>query len=181
MTCYDRRDLGLLLLRLGTGGVLAAHGAQKLFGWFGGGGIEGTGQFMESIGYAPGRASATAAGLAEAGGGVLLALGLATPAAGAAAAGAMAGASAVHTPNGFFNQEGGFEYAASLGLTAAGLAVAGPGRLSLDHVLGHAVNRNWMIPVAFAVTAPATTAAVGARVRRLRKAKEGEQEALFEE
>ncbi|MGW3315954.1 DoxX family membrane protein, partial [Streptomyces fungicidicus] len=83
MTCDDRRDLGLLLLRLGTGGVLAAHGAQKLFGWFGGGGIEGTGQFMESIGYTPGRTSATAAGLAEAGGGLLLALGLATPAAGA--------------------------------------------------------------------------------------------------
>ncbi|MGW4024545.1 DoxX family protein [Streptomyces sp. NPDC005009] len=181
MTCYDRRDLGLLLLRLGTGGVLAAHGAQKLFGWFGGGGIEGTGQFMESIGYVPGRASATAAGLAEAGGGVLLALGLATPAAGAAAAGAMAGASAVHAPNGFFNQEGGFEYAASLGLTAAGLAITGPGRLSLDHALGHAVNRNWMIPVAFAVTAAATTMAVGARVRRLRKAEEGEQETLFEE
>ncbi|MDT0397481.1 MULTISPECIES: DoxX family membrane protein [Streptomyces] len=181
MTCDDRRDLGLLLLRLGTGGVLAAHGAQKLFGWFGGGGIEGTGQFMESLGYVPGRASATAAGLAEAGGGVLLALGLATPAAGAAAAGAMAGASAVHAPNGFFNQEGGFEYAASLGLTAAGLAVTGPGRLSLDHAFGHAVNRSWMVPVAFAATAAATTMAVGARVRRLRKAREGEQEALFEE
>ncbi|BFO18742.1 DoxX family membrane protein [Streptomyces sp. KM77-8] len=181
MTCADRHDLGLLLLRLGTGGVLAAHGAQKLFGWFGGGGIEGTGQFMESLGYVPGPASATAAGLAEAGGGVLLALGLATPAAGAAAAGAMAGASAVHAPNGFFNQEGGFEYAASLGLTAAGLAVTGPGRLSLDHVLGHAANRSWMVPVAFAATAAATTMAVGARVRRLRKAREGEQEALFEE
>ncbi len=127
MTCIDRRDLGLLLLRLGTGGVLAAHGSQKLLGWFGGGGIEGTGQFMDSIGYAPGKVSATAAGVAELGGGLLLALGLATPAAGAAAAGAMAGASAVCTPNGFFNQEGGFEYAASLGLTAAGLAVAGPG------------------------------------------------------
>ncbi|MDQ0931390.1 putative membrane protein YphA (DoxX/SURF4 family) [Streptomyces turgidiscabies] len=53
MTCddrYDRRDLGLLLLRLGTGGVLAAHGAQKLFGWFGGHGLEGTGAFMESVG-----------------------------------------------------------------------------------------------------------------------------------
>ncbi|WP_149549383.1 DoxX family protein [Streptomyces marokkonensis] len=181
MTCYDRRDLGLLLLRLGTGGVLAAHGTQKLFGWFGGGGIEGTGQFMESIGYTPGRTSATVAGLAEAGGGTLLALGLATPAAGAAAAGAMAGASAVHAPNGFFNQEGGFEYAASLGLTAAGLAVAGPGRLSLDHALGHTVNRNWMIPAAFAVMAAATVVTVGTRNRRLRRAKEGEQEALFEE
>lgn len=181
MTCYDRRDLGLLLLRLGTGGVLAAHGTQKLFGWFGGRGIEGTGQFMESIGYTPGRTSATVAGLAEAGGGTLLALGLATPAAGAAAAGAMAGASAVHAPNGFFNQEGGFEYAASLGLTAAGLAVAGPGRLSLDHALGHTVDRNWMIPAAFAVMAAATVVTVGTRNRRLRRAKEGEQEALFEE
>ncbi|WP_337662690.1 DoxX family protein, partial [Streptomyces sp. McG8] len=161
MTCYDRRDLGLLLLRLGTGGVLAAHGTQKLFGWFGGGGIEGTGQFMESIGYAPGKVSATAAGVAETGGGLLLALGLATPAAGAAAAGAMAGASAVHAPNGFFNQEGGFEYAASLGLTAAGLAVAGPGRLSLDHLLGHAVDRGWMVPAAFGVTAAVTARSGG--------------------
>ncbi|MYS89543.1 MULTISPECIES: DoxX family membrane protein [Streptomyces] len=181
MKRYDRRDLGLLLLRLGTGGVLAAHGTQKLFGWFGGGGIEGTGQFMESVGYVPGKASATAAGLAETGGGTLLALGLATPAAGAAAAGAMAGAAAVHTPNGFFNQGGGYEYAAALGLTAAGLAVTGPGRLSLDHVLGHAVNRSWMIPAAFAATAAGTTLIVGARNRRLRKAKEGEQDPLFEE
>lgn len=184
MTAYDRRDLGLLLLRLGTGGVLAAHGAQKLLGWFGGGGLEGTGQFMESVGYAPGRASAAAAGLAEAGGGTLLALGLATPAAGAAAAGAMAGASAVHAPNGFFNAGGGYEYAATLGLTAAGLAVTGPGRLSLDHALGHTVNRGWMVPVALAVTGLATAAVVGMRGRRLRE-KEGRpdeaQEALFGE
>ncbi|MFI6204812.1 DoxX family protein [Streptomyces sp. NPDC051041] len=176
MTRTDRRDLGLLLLRLGTGGVLAAHGAQKLFGWFGGGGIEGTGQFMESIGYAPGRASATAAGLAEAGGGTLLALGLATPAAGAASAGAMAGAAAVHAPNGFFNQSGGYEYAASLGLTAAGLAVTGPGRYSLDHLLGHSVNRGWMVPAAFAAVGAATALVVGARARRMRGAEEGGQE-----
>ncbi|GHB35254.1 RpiR family transcriptional regulator [Streptomyces viridiviolaceus] len=180
MTCFDRRDLGLLLLRLGTGGVLAAHGAQKLLGWFGGHGIEGTGQFMESVGYSPGKASATAAGLAEAGGGTLLALGLATPAAGAAAAGAMVGAAAVHAPSGFFAQAGGYEYAASLALTATGLAVTGPGRLSLDHALGHAVNRNWMVPAAFAVTAAATALVVGARNRRLRKAAEGEQEPLFD-
>jgi putative oxidoreductase len=181
VTCLDRRDLGLLLLRLGTGGVLAAHGAQKLFGWFGGHGLEGTGQFMESVGYAPGKASASAAGLAEAGGGTLLALGLATPAAGAAAAGAMAGAATVHMPNGFFAQEGGYEYAASLGLAAAGLAVTGPGRLSLDHALGHVFDRGWMVPAALGFTAAATALVIGARNQRLRAKREGEQEALFEE
>ncbi|AKJ13532.1 RpiR family transcriptional regulator [Streptomyces incarnatus] len=181
MSCFDRRDLGLLLLRLGTGGVLAAHGTQKLFGWFGGHGLEGTGQFMESVGYAPGKASATAAGLAEAGGGTLLALGLATPAAGAAAAGAMAGAATVHMPNGFFAQEGGYEYAASLGLAAAGLAITGPGRLSLDHALGHIFDRGWMVPVALGVTAAATAVVIGARNQRVRVKKEGEQEVLFEE
>jgi putative oxidoreductase len=181
MTSFDRRDLGLLLLRLGAGGVLAAHGTQKLFGWFGGGGLEGTGAFMESVGYTPGRASATAAGLAETGGGALLALGLATPAAGAAAAGAMGGAATVHAPNGFFNAEGGYEYAATLGLAAAGLAVAGPGRLSLDHAFRHVFDRGWMVPVALAGTAAVTAAVVGARYQRVRKEKEGEQEALFEE
>ncbi|OIK29462.1 DoxX family protein [Streptomyces malaysiense] len=181
MTCYDRRDLGLLLLRLGTGGVLAAHGAQKLFGWFGGHGLEGTGQFMESVGYAPGKASATAAGLAETGGGTLLALGLATPAAGAAAAGAMAGAAAVHAPNGFFAQAGGYEYAATLGLATVGLAITGPGRLSLDHALGHVLNRGWMVPAALAATAAGTAVVVGARTRRVRAKTEGKQEALFDE
>ncbi|MFR9794806.1 DoxX family membrane protein [Streptomyces sp. MS06] len=182
MTLYNRRDTGLLLLRLGTGGVLAAHGAQKLFGWFGGHGIEGTGRFMESIGYRPGRASAMAAGLAEAGGGTLLALGLATPAAGASAAGAMAGAASAHTPNGFFNQGGGYEYAASLGLTAAGLAVTGPGRLSLDHALRHTADRGWMVPAAFAAVGLGTALIVGARSRRLRaRETEPEPEASFEE
>ncbi|MER5291203.1 DoxX family protein [Streptomyces pharetrae] len=186
MTFYDRRDLGLLLLRLGAGGVLAAHGTQKLFGWFGGHGIEGTGQFMESVGYRPGKTSATAAGLAETGGGTLLALGLATPAAGAAAAGAMAGAAAVHTPNGFFNQEGGYEYAATLGLAAVGLAVTGPGRLSLDHALGHVLDRGWMVPAALGMAAAATAVVVGTRVKRLQQESEsgggeGEDDALFDE
>lgn len=183
MTCddgYDRRDLGLLLLRLGTGGVLAAHGTQKLFGWFGGHGLEGTGAFMESVGYEPGKASATASGLAETGGGVLLALGLATPGAGAAAAGAMAGAAAVHAPKGFFNAEGGYEYAATLGLAAAGLAVTGPGRLSLDHALGHVLDRGWMVPAALAATATVTAVVVGIRNRRVRVREQGTQEALFD-
>jgi putative oxidoreductase len=180
VTCYDRRDLGLLLLRLGTGGVLAAHGTQKLFGWFGGYGPEGTGQYMESVGYVPGRQCAMAAGLAEAGGGTLLALGLATPAAGAAVAGAMTGAAAVDVPNGFFAQAGGYEYAATLGLVATGLAVAGPGRLSLDHALGHVFDRCWMVPAALGVTAAAAALVVGARNRRVRHT-EGEQEALFDD
>ncbi|MFE5815104.1 DoxX family protein [Streptomyces sp. NPDC056479] len=185
MSEYNRHDVGLLLLRLGAGGVLIAHGTQKLFGWFGGHGIEGTGQFMESIGYRPGKASATASGLAEAGGGTLLVLGLATPAAGAAAAGGMAGAAAVHAPNGFFNQEGGYEHAATLGLAAAGLAITGPGRLSLDHALGHVLDRGWMVPTALAATAAVTALVVGARQRRLDRPEKSEQmdgqEPLFEE
>ncbi|MEU7737978.1 DoxX family protein, partial [Streptomyces griseus] len=83
MVCVNRRDLGLLALRVGTGAVLAAHGTQKLAGWFGGGGIQGTTAAMEAMGFHPPKHSAVAAGLGETGGGVLLALGLATPAAGA--------------------------------------------------------------------------------------------------
>lgn len=161
----NRRDLGLLVLRAGTGAVLAAHGAQKLFGWFGGGGVEGTGKAMEAMGFSPGRQSAIAAGLGEAGGGALLALGLATPAAGAAAAGAMAGAVSVHAPAGFFAQGGGYEYPAFLGFTAAAIGVAGAGRYSLDHVTGHVLDRPWVVAVAFLGTALAAAAVVGRRAQ----------------
>jgi putative oxidoreductase len=85
-----QENAGLLALRAGVGGVLVAHGVQKLFGWFGGHGLTDTGDAFEQIGFQPGRQSALAAGLGEAGGGVLIALGLATPAAGAAAAGTIA-------------------------------------------------------------------------------------------
>ncbi|AZM52951.1 RpiR family transcriptional regulator [Streptomyces sp. WAC 01529] len=170
-SCPDRRDLGLLLLRVGTGGVLAAHGTQKLFGWFGGGGLQGTGAWMESIGYVPGKMNALVAGVAEAGGGTLLALGLATPAAGSAAAGAMAGASAVHAPNGFFSQGGGYEYPAFLGMVSAALAVTGPGRYSADHALGHSLNRAWMVPAGLAGAAVGVLVTLGAR-RRARRSPE---------
>ncbi|MFF2651941.1 DoxX family protein [Streptomyces sp. NPDC058045] len=167
MTCVDRRDLGLLLLRLGTGGALAAHGTQKLFGWFGGYGVEGTAQFMESLGYRPGKPSALASGLAEAGGGTLLALGLATPAAGSAAAAGMAGAAAIHAPHGFWGSEGGYELPAAFGLIATSLAVAGPGRLSLDAATGNCLNRPWMIPLALAAAGAAAASAICARQRNL--------------
>ncbi|MEV7520410.1 DoxX family membrane protein [Streptomyces sp. NPDC091371] len=159
-----RKDLGLLALRLAAGGVLIAHGTQKLFGWFGGGGIEGTAEAMEHMGFVPGRPSALAAGLGEAGGGALLALGLATPAAGAAAAGAMAGAVSVHAPAGFFAQGGGFEYPAFLGSVAACLGVTGPGRFSLDHISGHRLDRPAVIVVAFALSAAAATVVVNRRI-----------------
>ncbi len=144
MTTTDARDVGLLALRVGVGGALVAHGTQKLFGWFGGHGLDGTGAFFESIGFTPGRANAVLAGLGEAGGGALLTLGLATPAAGAAAAGTMAVAASMHTDNGFFAQDGGYEYPAVLGLAAAALALGGPGQLSLDAALDHRTNRQWM-------------------------------------
>ena len=146
-------DVGLLALRLGVGGALAAHGAQKLFGWFGGYGPEGTGQWMDSMGFAgSGKRNAILAGLGEFGGGTLLALGLATGPAGAAVAGTMTVAGSTHVPNGFFNANGGYELPATFGLVATALALGGPGKFSLDHALGHTLNRKWMAIVGLAST-----------------------------
>ena len=151
------RDLGLLALRVGLGGTLVAHGAQKLFGWFGGRGLEQTGATFERLGFRPGNLNAIAAGLGEAGGGALLAAGLGTPGAAAAVAGTMIVASSTHIEHGFFNSKGGFEYPAVLGLSAAALALTGPGTLSLDHLLGHRLNRSWMrLALVGAVTAAVT-------------------------
>lgn len=164
MTDNDlRRDLGLLLLRVGTGGVLCAHGAQKLFGWFGGHGLEATGQAMHGMGFRPGKPAALAAGLGEAGGGLLLALGLATPAAGAAASGAMAGAVAVHAPAGFFAASGGYEYPAYLGFAAAGLGLTGAGRYSVDRLTKHTLDQPWVVAAAFAGAVLAASAVVSRR------------------
>jgi putative oxidoreductase len=130
-------DIGLLILRLAVGLTLAVHGGQKLFGWFGGYGIAGTGQFLEQLGFRPGRLHAALAGLAEFGGGLLLALGLLTPAASAAVVSVMLVASiGAHWKNGFFVTKGGLEYPALLAAVAAGLAFTGPGALSADEALG---------------------------------------------
>ena len=130
-------SIGLLILRLVVGLTLAAHGAQKLFGWFGGYGLTGTGGFLEQLGFVPGRRAALLAGLAETGAGLLLALGLATPVAAAVALSVMvvAGVSA-HAPKGFFAHNGGYEYTLILGIAALSLAFTGPGPLSVDGALG---------------------------------------------
>jgi putative oxidoreductase len=130
-------DIGILLLRLVLGLTLVAHGTQKLFGWFGGHGVNGTGAFLETLGFVPGRRNAIMAGLAEAGGGLLLALGAATPLAAAVLASVMLVAIvSVHWKNGFFVTQGGYEYPFVLGLAAVSVAIAGPGRLSVDALLG---------------------------------------------
>ncbi|HEX6714735.1 MAG TPA: DoxX family protein [Thermoleophilaceae bacterium] len=110
------------VLRVLIGGLFVGHGTQKLFGWFGGHGLEGTAGFFESLGLKPGKRTATAAGLAEAGGGVLLATGAALPLAGAALTGTMTTAIRhVHAPKGPWSTDGGWEYNAVL--IAATLAV----------------------------------------------------------
>src|SRR5204863_4333761 len=104
--------IGLLMLRLFVGLTLAAHGAQKLFGWFGGYGLTGTAGFLEQLGFVPGRRNALFAGLAETGGGLLLALGLATPIAAAMIVAVMVVAAvSVHLKHGFFVHNQGYEYA----------------------------------------------------------------------
>jgi putative oxidoreductase len=130
-------SIGLLILRLVVGLTLAAHGAQKLFGWFGGYGVAGTGQFMEQLGFRPGRLHAAQAGLAELLGGLFLAAGFLTPAAAAALVAVMlVAAVSVHVKKGFFAHNGGYEYTLVLGGAALGLAFTGPGALSLDQALG---------------------------------------------
>jgi putative oxidoreductase len=125
-----------LLARLLIGGLFIGHGTQKLFGWFGGYGPDGTGNYMESIGLKPGRDHAVRAGVAEAGGGALLALGLLTPVAAAAITGVMATAiRTVHQPNGPWVTDNGWEHPASVVAAVLAIAEAGPGPISLDAAL----------------------------------------------
>jgi putative oxidoreductase len=134
-------DLGLLVVRVVVGLVMAAHGAQKLFGWFGGHGLAGVGGFFEQLGFRPGRLFALAAGTSEFGGGLLLALGLLGPVAPALLVSVMIVAAAtVHWPNGLFAMSNGIELPLLYGTIAAGLALTGFGEWSLDHALGLAAS-----------------------------------------
>jgi putative oxidoreductase len=129
--------IGRLLLRLTVGSLFIGHGTQKLFGWFGGHGLDATAQGFEQMGMRPGRRNAIAAGASEAGGGGALVLGLATPFAASALTAVMLTAiHRVHLKNGPWAGNGGYEY--NLVMIAAVLALAdvGPGELSLDHALG---------------------------------------------
>jgi putative oxidoreductase len=127
-------EYGLLALRLLVGLLFAAHGSQKLFGWFGGGGPAGTAGFLSSLGYRAPPLMALAAGLSEVGGGLLLATGFLTPLAGLLLATMMLNAIVtVKWSQGFI---GGYELEAVLLAVSIALVATGPGRISLDRALG---------------------------------------------
>jgi putative oxidoreductase len=124
---------GIAILRAVVGGLFIGHGLQKLTGAFGGYGLEGTAGGFEQMGLKPGKVHATAAGMAEAGGGALLVAGLATPLAASALTGVMTVAiHKVHLAKGPWNTEGGYEYPAVLTAAAFMITADGPGALSVD-------------------------------------------------
>ena len=126
-------------MRLVVGLTLTAHGLQKLFGWFGGRGPEGTGRSFEAMGFRPGKLFALVAGACETGGGLCLAAGLLMPLAAAVVAGTMLNAAlSVHLKNGFFLSKNGWEYTFVIAGVAIGLTFTGPGAFSLDHAAGWA-------------------------------------------
>src|SRR5262249_21290245 len=128
-------DSGLRVLRLAVGLTMAAHGGQKLFGWFGGYGIAGTGGFLESLGFRPGKVHAGLAGASEFVGGLLIALGLLTPLGSVLVIAVMVTAiGSVHLPKGFWVTDGGVEYNLMIFASSAALAFTGPGAYSLDAV-----------------------------------------------
>jgi putative oxidoreductase len=134
-------DLALIVLRLVVGLLFVGHGAQKLFGAFGGGGLDGTTQMFDNIGLRPGWLHARAAGTAEFAGGALLALGLFTPFAAAVLIAVMTAAVlTVHAPNGIWNTNQGYEFNLVLAAAVFALAGIGAGSWSLDNAFGFDLN-----------------------------------------
>jgi putative oxidoreductase len=176
--CHERTraaDVGLLALRLGAGGLLAGHGAQKLFGSFGGHGLEGTAGWLESIGMRPGKVWAGMAGMSEFAGGALMALGLGGPLGPITLQGAMATAARkVHWGKPIWATEGGAEVPMLYGLIGVATALAGPGRYSLDRVIG------LRVPKTITALAVAGVAAGIALTERQPEAAESEQPASAE-
>jgi putative oxidoreductase len=128
---------GLLLLRIAVGSIMAAHGAQKLFGWWGGPGMSGTARMCSSLAYRAPFLMARGLVVAEFGGGLSLATGFLTPLGALAVTVVMLNAIyVIHWPKGFFNGNGGYEFNLLIAASAVALAAIGPGRFSIDHALG---------------------------------------------
>ena len=128
---------GFFIVRAVTGALMAAHGSQKLFGWFGGYGLDGTGGFFEALGFRPGRLFAAAAAFSELIGGVLIPLGFMGPVGPALVLAVMIVAAAtVHWHHGLFATSNGIELPLLYGTIAVALALGGPGVYSLDGLFG---------------------------------------------
>ena len=135
-------NVALLVLRVILGVIFVAHGAQKLFGWFGGQGLKGTADFFDGVNIKPGNVWAPVAGGVEFSGGLLVLAGLLTRLGALGLAGTMVVAIAkVHGKNGFFAQNGGYEYNLSILGMAAALVLAGAGQYSVDDALQGTRNR----------------------------------------
>jgi putative oxidoreductase len=151
-------NAGRLIVRVVVGGLFFGHGMQKLAGWFGGSGLEGTDKMMDALDIQPARPNAVASGATEAVGGALLMAGLATP---LAATGLMAtmitAIRKVHLKNGPWNSNRGWEYNAVLIASLFALVESGPGRVSLDSALGR-------VRSGFGYAVAALAAAAGASV-----------------
>jgi putative oxidoreductase len=129
--------IGLLILRVVVGALFVGHGVQKLFGWFGGPGLEGTTRFMRSLGYRNARIAALTAGVTETASGLFLGIGFLTPLAVAGIVGVMINAAAtVHRHNGLWNAQGGLELPLVYAVIATSLGFTGAGAFSLDRVIG---------------------------------------------
>jgi putative oxidoreductase len=159
-------DLGILIGRLVIGLAMSAHGAQKLFGWFGGYGLTGTGGFLETLGFRPGRLFAFALGAGELTAGLLTAAGLLGPIGPALIILLMLVAMiVVHWGNGFFASTNGVEVTALFSVAALVLAFAGPGAYSLDALVG--LTGVWTVESTWAVVGAAVIgAAVNLAIRR---------------
>jgi putative oxidoreductase len=159
-------SLGLLLIRAVFGLTLAAHGSQKLFGSFGGGGPTGTTTFFRSLDFRAPLLMALVAGLGEFAGGLLFALGLLTPLAALILTVVMLNAiGTVHWKKGFFNSAGGYEFNLAILATAVAITAIGPGRYSLDGVLGwaEAISGLWwaLAVIVLAALVAAVTLTIG--------------------
>jgi putative oxidoreductase len=158
-------EVGLLIVRVVVGVLLVGHGSQKLFGWFNGYGLKGTGGYMESFGLRPGALFAFAAGAAELAGGLGFATGFATPAAAALVASTMLVAARTdHAGKGLWIYNGGLEYVLTNAAVVIGVAFAGAGEWSLDNAIGWDVSGTW-----WGLGASAAAALGGAGVLAVRR------------
>ena len=167
MGANGQADLGLLLLRLVVGLLIIGHAVQKSFGWLGGDGLATTATIFDRIGYSPGRLMVLIASITEIVGSLLLILGAVTPIAGSVLVGVMIVACSVHWRFGIWAASRGFELPLILAVSAATLALVGPGRWSVDRLIGLDLP-GWVSVVSLVLGCLGAAGLIGLRALRLK-------------